>query len=118
MANLPKNGATGKTVLLKHATLLKYLPSIQRHGLLTSKSRGKLKAVWLHSASRSSWASLHTVKRHGSTIEQVATIELRVPRRWLRRSAKGLWYSLDDIPTDCFRRFIRFEELAASPVAR
>ena len=98
--------------LLRHATILRNWPSIRRQGLLCSKSKGKLPVVWLHSPSKSSWAALHTVKRHGGRIERVVIIEIDVPRSWLRRSRKKLWYCPRDIPPSCFRRLISFQELA------
>ena len=55
-------------MLLRHATPLRNLPSIQRHGLLCSKSKGRLKAVWLATEGKSSWAALHIVKRHGGSL--------------------------------------------------
>jgi hypothetical protein len=99
-------------VLLRHATPLRNLPSIQRHGLLTAKSRGRLKVVWLHAASKSSWAVLHTVKRHGGRVQDVVILEVEVPRSWLRRNRRKLWYSTRDIPPHRFRRLISFAELA------
>jgi hypothetical protein len=104
-------------MLLRHATPLRNLPSIQRAGLLCSKSQGKLPVVWLHSASKSSWATLHTVKRHGGRVEGVLIIEVDFPRHWLRRNRKRLWYSTRDIPPECFRRLIPFQELAGSSAA-
>jgi hypothetical protein len=77
-------------MLLRHATPAKNLQSIGRAGLLCSKSEGRLPVVWLHAPSKSAWAMLHTVKRHGGRIEAVAVIELNVPRRWLRKSRRGL----------------------------
>jgi hypothetical protein len=59
---------------------MKNLTSIRRAGLLCSKSEGRLPVVWLHAPSKSAWAMLHTVKRHGGRIEAVAVIELSVPR--------------------------------------
>ena len=79
-------------MLLRHATLIRNLLSIQRHGLLCSKSQGRLKAVWLATEGKSSWAAMHVVERHGGRIEAVVTLEVDVPRSWLRRSRKGLWY--------------------------
>src|SRR4051812_35355361 len=73
-------------MLLRHASLIRHLPSIQRHGLLCSKSKGRLKAVWLATEGKSSWAALHVVERHGGRIEAVVTLEVDVPRSWLRRS--------------------------------
>jgi hypothetical protein len=99
-------------MLLRHSTILRYLPSIERRGLLCSKSKGKLKVVWLHSPSQSGWALVHTVRRHGGRIEAVITIECEVPREWLRRSRKGLWYSVRDIPPERFKRIMGFAEVA------
>ena len=48
-------------MLLRHATLRKYLPGIERRGLLCRKSLGKLKVVWLHAPGKTPWALLHTV---------------------------------------------------------
>jgi RNA:NAD 2'-phosphotransferase (TPT1/KptA family) len=102
-------------MLLRHATLARNLPSILRRGLLSSKSKGKIKAVWLHSPAASTWAALHTIRRHGGRIEDVVIIELEVPRRTLRRSRKRLWYATGNIPPACFRRLISFQELAGRP---
>jgi hypothetical protein len=103
-------------MLLRHATLLCNLPSVQRRGLLCSKSQGKKPVVWLHASSKTPWAMLHTVKRHGGKIEAVVIVEATVPRSWLRRSKRGLWYCVRDIPAGRFGRIIGFGELATSPV--
>ena len=63
-------------MLLRYATPAKNLPGILRRGLLCRKSQGRLPVVWLHAPSKSAWAMLHTVKRHGGRIEAVAVIEL------------------------------------------
>ncbi len=99
---------------LRHATLARNLPSILKGGLLCSKSKGRLKVVWLHTPHKSSWAALHTVRRHGGRIESVVVLELSVPRRWLRRSRKGLWYSIQDIPAYRVRRALAFGEVAGA----
>ena len=99
-------------MLLRHATLRRNLPGISRNGLLCSKSRGRRKVVWLHSPSKTPWAILHVVKRHRGRAEEVVIIEVEVPRIWLRRNRKRLWYSQLDIPPDRFRRVIDFIEVA------
>src|SRR5437588_9598433 len=81
--------SNGRTLLVRHATPARNLPSIQRDGLLTSKSQGRLAVVWLHALNKTPWATLHTVKRHGGRIESVAVIEANVPRSWLRRNRRG-----------------------------
>jgi hypothetical protein len=100
-------------MLLRHSTFIRNLPSCERRGLLCAKSKGKLKVVWLHSPSQSGWALVHTVRRHAGRVEAVITIEVDVPREWLRRSRKGLWYCVRDIPPERFRRILGFTEIAA-----
>jgi hypothetical protein len=102
-------------MLLRHATPARNLPSILRAGLLTSKSQGKLPVVWLCSPCKSSWALLHTVKRHGGRVESVVILEISVPRRWLRRSArKGLWCSPRDIGPERIKAVLTFQEMAGA----
>src|SRR5262249_13247562 len=81
-------------------------------GLLCSKSKGQLKPVWLATEGTSCGAALHVAWRHGARIEAVITVEVDVPRSWLRRSRKGLWYCTRDIPPDRIRRLFGFVELA------
>ncbi len=102
-------------MLLRHATPARNLPSICRRGLLCSKSQGRLKVVWLHSPAKSAWTVLHTVRRHGGHVEGVAIVEADVPRLWLRRSKKGLWYCPRAIPPERFRGVVTFAALAQSP---
>jgi hypothetical protein len=99
-------------MLLRHATPKKNLPSIARLGLLTAKSQGRLPAVWLHAPSKTAWAMLHVVKRHGGRVEDVVIIELDVPRAWLRRSRRRIWHTRRDVGPARFRRVITFAEVA------
>src|SRR6266508_3224746 len=87
-------------MLLRHATLRRNIPSIEKNGLLCAKSLGKLKVVWLHALGKTAWALLHTVRRHGGRIEDVVVLEVDVPRGWLRKSRRGLWYSVNDVPAE------------------
>jgi hypothetical protein len=101
------------------ATLSRNLPSILRDGILTAKSRGRYKAVWLHEPDKAQWAAMHTVRRHGGRIEDVVVLEVTVPKAWLRRhggKAKGLWRCVRDVPVKCFRRTLHFAQLSASPI--
>ena len=102
-------------MLLRHATPARNLTSILRCGLLTSHAKGKLPAVWLASPSRSSWAVLHVIKRHGGRGETTVLLELDVPRSWLRRSAwKRVWYSPRDVPSARVQRVLCFADLAGA----
>jgi hypothetical protein len=83
---------------------------------LCSRSQGKLPVVWLGSAARTLWAAAHVVRRHGGRIEQVVILEIDVPRPWLRRSKKGLWYCPRDVPPERVRGVITFGEPSRSPV--
>ena len=103
-------------MLLRHATPRRNLPGILRDGLLCSKSRGRLRVVWLHAPSKSAWGVLHTVKRHGGRVEGVVILEVEVPRGWLRRNRRKLWYSGEDVPPGRIRRVIDFAEVAGPSV--
>ena len=103
-------------MLLRHATPARNVNRILKAGLLTSKSQGRLPAVWVCSPGRSWWAILHTVRRHGGRVESTVVLELDVPRGWLRRNRPGLCYCPRDIPPDRIKRVVTFGELAASPV--
>jgi hypothetical protein len=59
----------------------------------------------------------HVIRRHGGRIESVVVLEIDVPRSWLRRSKKGLWYSRYDIPPERIRGIVTFGELARSPAS-
>ncbi len=104
------------TVRLRHATPGKNLLSIADDGLLCSKARGKRKVVWLHSPERSSWAEIHTVKRHGGRVQDVVVLEVSIPRSWLRRNRRGLWYCVRDIPPGRIVDVVDFDSLSESPV--
>jgi hypothetical protein len=102
-------------MLLRHATPAGNLSSILRSGLLTSYARGKLPVVWACAPSRSSWAVLHAIRRHGGRVETTVVLELDVPRSWLRRSArKRVWYCPRDIPPERIRKVLCFSELAGA----
>jgi hypothetical protein len=101
-------------LILRHATPGRNLNSILKAGLLTAKSKGKMPAVWLCSAAKSSWAVLHTIKRHGGRVETTTVLEVDVPRSWLRRSRKGLWYCPRDVPPERILRVLCFAELAGA----
>src|ERR1051325_3851383 len=107
----------GISMLLRHATPVRNLASIRKGGLLTSKSQGKLPVVWLHAGGKTAWAAIHTVKRHGGRVENVVILEVNVPRRWLRRSKRGLWYCRKDVPPERIHGLITFATLAQSPIA-
>jgi hypothetical protein len=102
---------------LRHATTARNLSSILRRGLLCSKSRGRLRVVWLHAAGKTPWAILHTVKRHGGRIETVVVIEVDVPRSWLRRSRRGLCFCPRDVPPGRIRGLIDFGQVASTSAA-
>jgi hypothetical protein len=106
-------------MLLRHATLARYLPSILRVGLLCSKSRGKKPVVWACALGKTAWACLHVIRRHGGRAQEVVVLELDVPPSWLKRhggAAKGLWYSVRDVGPQHIRRVVTFGELSRSPV--
>jgi RNA:NAD 2'-phosphotransferase (TPT1/KptA family) len=103
-------------MVLYHATPKRNIQSIRRKGLLCSRSRGKMKVVWLHEAERSAWAMIHTVKRHGGRIEDVVVLTVDVDESAVRRHQSGLYYYLADVLPGEFVGLKGFDELSRSPV--
>jgi hypothetical protein len=104
-------------MILRHATPARHVNSILRRGLLKAKSKGKRAAVWLCTACNAMWAAYHTVGRHGGRIEGVVVLEVDVPRSWLRRHRKGLYYVPRDIPPERIRGAATYGKLSAAPAA-
>ena len=72
-----------------HVTPATNVQSVLSCGLLPSLARGSLKAVWLVSRCRLTWAVRHVRKRHG--VAEVAVISVRVDRASLIRRRRGVW---------------------------
>jgi hypothetical protein len=53
-------------------------------------------------------------RQNGGRVENVMVIELDVPRAWLCRNHRQLWYSVGDIPPARFTRVIDFAEVAGA----
>jgi hypothetical protein len=60
---------------------------------------------------------LHVIRRHGGRVETTVVRAIDMPRSWLRKSRKGLWYSVRDVPPDRIRRVLSFAELAGASAA-
>ena len=72
----------------------------------------------MHAAGKTLWAACHVVGRHSGWVEDVIVLTVNVPRRWLRRSKRGLWYCPCDIPPERIRGVVTFAALARSPLER
>lgn len=104
-------------MILHHTTNKANLRSILRRGILTLYSEGKMPAVWLHTADKTSWAFLHCVKRHAGRIEDIVCITVNIPDELVKRSsADGLFYTLSDCPPEWLVCVTRFAVVAASPL--
>lgn len=103
-------------MLVHHTTKVQNLASIFEHGLLCSKSKGKAKVVWVHSEGRTGWAWMHVVSRHHCRPQSVCRLTVSVPRSWCRRSKRGLWYVVRDVPASRILATVGFGPLSASPI--
>jgi len=45
----------------------------------------------------------------------VVVLEVEVPRSWLRRSRRGLWYCVKDVPPARIVGVVDFHDLSQSP---
>lgn len=88
---------------LTHTTLMSYLPSIRKYGLLKTFSRQGRVAVWLHVARLDQWGEAHVRVRHGAERAEIAHLVVDVPRSWCKRHANGIYYCCRDIPPSRFR---------------
>ena len=100
---------------LYHATPKANLDSIRENGLDPKRSKGAIKAVWLHTASKRDWAILHTVARHKCDISEVVIFEVNVPRTKLTRRWPGLWTTPENLTE--FASITNAREFTESPVA-
>ena len=82
---------------LYHATLKSNLESINANGINPEFSKGKRRECWYHTQIKREWAILHTIKRHGCTLDDIAIITVRIPRSKLTRRRRGLWASTETI---------------------
>jgi hypothetical protein len=87
-------------MILYHATTLANLTSIRAHGLLIERADAtqRLKAIWLHTKNNSSWAVVHTIRKHRVALSEVIILAVYIPRGWMTRFHKGRWYTLVDVP--------------------
>ena len=95
---------------LIHVTAKHNLDSIKANGLDPKFATMKRRAVWGVSPSNEAWAVAHTLgkpRAAGLSIHDHVTIEVDVPRSWLRRHKRGIWYCLKTITED---RFIEVRE--------
>ena len=99
-------------MVLYHATPRKFLQSIIDNGLDPMKAKGRIKGVWLHTASKRSWAILHTQKRHNT--QDVVVLEVKVSRNHLTRRWRGLWSCA--VPITEFEAVINADQIAQSPI--
>lgn len=100
-------------MILYHATPRRNLDSIRENGINPEFSQGKRKAVYLHTASRSAWAILHTLQRHRlQFFDDVSILQVNIPRGRLTRRHRGIW-TTDTI----IREFTEIDaaDIAASP---
>jgi hypothetical protein len=58
--------------------------------------------------------NLPGIVRHGGRVEDVVTLELDLPRSWLKRNRRGVWYVARDVPFDRVRRIGTFAEVAGA----
>ena len=87
---------------LVHVTDGANLPSIMESGLDPSLATGKRQAVWFLSPSLEGWGLVHTIAKpraKGRTIQDHIVLEVNIPRSWLKRYRRGIWYCERVVPS-------------------
>lgn len=86
-------------VHLYHATHRRNLVGIVTEGISPVYATGKMKAVWLHSYSRVSWARAHVCTRHNWSEEDVVVLRLPAEVPVVRFGpVAGVWWTGQVIP--------------------
>lgn len=96
---------------LYHATDVKNLTSIMKLGLLANRCRFKIKRVWMCCLRKRPWSLLHMAKNHGTPLQDVVVLEVRIPRSWLGRHGGGLWYTRHNVPASMIQRVVPISEV-------
>lgn len=99
-------------MILYHATPRKFLQSIMESGLDPDRAVGRIKGVWLHTASKREWAILHTQHRHNT--QDVVVLTVKISRKSVTRRWRGLWSCA--VPITKFEAVTDAAEFAKSPV--
>lgn len=100
-------------MLMHHHTLATNLEAIRKQGLLARKSRGKRKAVWVHTSALMGWACQHMLARRIGGVHKLVCLTVDVPKSWLIRHGKGVYYCMQDIPVE---RIVRVTGYALTTV--
>lgn len=88
-----------KPKYLYHWTHRRNLACIMRQGLLASKARGKLNAVWLCESSRLGWALSHVAMGHDWSADELVCLRISTRRLKITRSGfKGAYTVRGDVP--------------------
>jgi len=87
---------------LIHCTLRTWLESISSRGLLTCYATGARDAVWFATPANVYWAVHHVSLKRRTNVKDVVVIEVDVPRSWLTKHKRGIWYSRRDVPPSRF----------------
>lgn len=95
---------------LYHHTLRRNLQSIMEKGLLAAKSRGKLKAVWLHTTTWKAAACRHMLAKRIGGLADVVCVVVDVPRSRLKRLGghRGMYYVLQDVEPECIKGLVSY----------
>lgn len=83
-----------------HVTLRRNLKSIQKRGLLTSRSTGKRKAVWCVTKDRLTWATMHVARRHNVALDELVVLHISLDGTRLSVGPAQSWFYTADVPPE------------------
>lgn len=87
-------------MILYHCTPRRNKPSIRREGIDPAYSRSDTERSYYVTAGSLDWAIPHVAMRHGVDERDVIVLKCRVPRGWLTRFRRGVWYTTRILPVE------------------
>lgn len=90
----------GRRLTLYHCTPRRNLRGIRRGGIDPAYARSNTERSYYVTAGAIDWAIPHVAMRHGVDEREVIVLECRVPRKWLTRFRRGVWYATRILPPE------------------
>lgn len=86
--------------MLYHCTHRRNVPSITAEGIDPAYAMSDTKRSYYVTAASLEWAIPHVAMRHGVAESEVIVLKCDIPRMWLTRFRRGVWYATRILPPE------------------